>query len=254
MLILNVALDKAITETQPASSITKLKALCRTRWIQRIDATQTFQSLNFSIVDCFEGIFSDGPSLWSSDSLTDARSLQLAISTTDFIASLVITNSSLKYIQALTTNLQAEAKDIVEAVREINSVKSALSNARGNIEEYRSRWFSTVDQMCSDIGIVPSVPRRCGRRSHRNNVPADTPSEYYCRCLSIPLLDHLLVEIASRFTKHQQTALQGLAVIPSIMVSLSLDECTSTSYNWLRCIKKTFNHLFVLKPRYTAGG
>ena len=75
-----IALDKTMTETQPASSITKFKALCRTRWIQRIDAMETFQSLHFSIIDCFEGIFSDGPSLWSSDSLTDARSLQLAIS------------------------------------------------------------------------------------------------------------------------------------------------------------------------------
>ena len=44
--------------------------------------------------------------------------------------SLMITNFCLKYLQALTTNLQAEAKDIVEAVQEISSIKAALNNVR----------------------------------------------------------------------------------------------------------------------------
>ena len=142
------ALDKAIEEAQPGSSVSKLKDLCRTRWIQRIDALHIFQSLHVSAVDCMEGICTDGPSVWSSDSLTDARSLQLAISTTDFISSLVITNSCLKCLQALTSNLQAEAMDIVEVVQEISSVKQALHNARSNIDTHHNRWFRTVEQMC----------------------------------------------------------------------------------------------------------
>ena len=110
------ALEKSIAETQPESTVSKLKDLCQTRWIQRIDALHIFQTLHISIVSCMEGICADGPNLWSSDSLTDARSLQLAVTTTDYICSLVVTNSCLKYLQALTSNLQAEAKDIVEAV------------------------------------------------------------------------------------------------------------------------------------------
>ena len=234
------ALEKAIAETQPESSITKLKDLCRTRLIQRIDALHIFQSLHISIVGCMERICRDGPSLWSSDSLTDARSLQLAVTTTDFICSLVITNSCLKYLQALTTNLQAEAKDIVEAVKEISSVKAALNNARSNIDEHHNRWFRTVEQMCSKVGVEPSLPRRCGRQIHRSNVPADTPSAYYCRCVSIPLLDHLLSEIESRFSRHQQTALLGLSLIPLIMVYLSLEECTTK--------------IFQLAEMYISGG
>ena len=104
-----MALEKTITGSQPESNIHELKDLCHTRCIQRIDAMKIFQLLHNSIVDCLESIYSDGSSLWSSDSLTDARSIQLAICTTDFISSLVITNFCPKYIQALTTNLQAEA-------------------------------------------------------------------------------------------------------------------------------------------------
>ena len=124
-----------------------------------------------------ERICDDGTGLWSSDSLTDARSLQLAMTTTDFLCALVITNSCLKYLQALTTNLQAEAKDIVAAIKEVDGVITTLQDVRDNIGTHHRRWYSSVERMCSDIGTVPSLPRRSGRQIHRSNVPADTPSE-----------------------------------------------------------------------------
>ena len=196
------ALEKAISDTQPASSVHKLKDLCRTRWVQRIDAIEVFCSLHQSIVSCMESVCDDGPSSWTLDALTDARSLLLAISTTDFLSALVITNACLKYLQALTSNLQAETKDIIAAVGEINTVISTLPNVRDNIDTHHSRWFSTV-KMCEDLGTEPSVPRRCSRQNHQSNIPVSTPSEYYCRSLSIPLVDHLLSEMESCFSSQQ---------------------------------------------------
>ena len=81
--------------------------------------------------------------------------------------------------------------------------------------------------MCTDVGTEPSLPRRCGRQIRRSNVPADTPSEYYCRSVLIPMLDHLLSEMKTRFTTHQKTALLGLCIVPSVMVTLPDEECTS---------------------------
>ena len=78
------ALKSAIAENQPESVVSKLKDLCRTRWVQRIDALNVFQSLHPSIVACMETICSDGRSQWSADSVTDAQGLQLALTTTDF--------------------------------------------------------------------------------------------------------------------------------------------------------------------------
>ena len=130
------ALEKAISDTQPASTVRKFKDLCRTRWVQRIDAMEVFCSLHQSIIACIENICSDGPYLWSPDLLTDARSLQLAISTCDFICALVITNVCLKYLQELTSNLQAESKDIVAAVGEVDNVIATLQNARDSIDTY----------------------------------------------------------------------------------------------------------------------
>ena len=45
-------LEEAIETTQPESKIKKLKDLCRTRWVQRIDALDRFQLLHPSIVQC----------------------------------------------------------------------------------------------------------------------------------------------------------------------------------------------------------
>ena len=153
------------------------------RWVQRINVMEVFCSLHQSIVAFMENICSDGPHLWSLDSLTDARGLQLAISTCDFICALVITNFCLKYLQALTSNLQEESKDIVAAVWEVDNVIAILQNARNNIDTYHSRWFATVEKICTGVGTECSVPRRCSHQTHRSNIPADSPSQYYC-CLN----------------------------------------------------------------------
>ena len=164
------AFTKAITDHQPSSTSQKLNDMCRTRWIQRIDAADIFKRLFLSIVECLENIINDGPGLWSADSLTDARGLQLAITTTEFVSALVIANSCLKYIQVLTSSLQAEAKDIVAAVREIDTVTATLQDVCDNIDTHHSRWFLTISEMLSQVGVEPSVPRRCGRQIHRSNL------------------------------------------------------------------------------------
>ena len=221
------ALETAISDTQPDSNVHKLKDLCRTRWVQRIDAIQVFCSLHQSIVACMESICDSNPGSWSSDALTDARSLLLAISTTDFLSALVITNFCLKYLQALTSNLQGEAKDIVAAVGEINTVIATLQKVRDDIDTHHSTWFSTIEKMCENVGIQPSIPQRCSRQLHRDNVPATTPSEYYCCSVTIPLVDHLLSQMRTRFSPHQQTALHGLSIVPSLIVTVLTEECTS---------------------------
>ena len=217
-------LEEAIVETQPQSSVQKLKDLCRTRWIERIDALDRFKKLHPSIVACMETISSEGRSKWSPDSVTDANTLLLAITTTQFVSSLVIAANCLQYLLGLTRSLQAEAKDIVEAVAEINNLVATLKNVRSNVDKYHSEWFSEVERMCSSIGTTPSMPRLCGRQRHRPNVPATTPSDYSRRTITVPMLDHLVLEVEKRFDAHQQTALQGLYLVPSLLVHKTLDQ------------------------------
>ena len=97
-------LEEAVDSIAPTSSVHKLKDLCRTRWVERIDALQIFNDL-FSVVSCFESISVEGSGSWSSDSLTDASTLLTAITTTDFVSALVITSNSLNCLKPLTNSL-----------------------------------------------------------------------------------------------------------------------------------------------------
>ena len=101
----------------------KLKDLCRTRWIERIEALDRIKKL-YSSIACFENISVEGSRMWSLDSVTDASTLLLVITGTEFINALVITNECLQYLRVLTTSLQEEAKDIVQAVSEIKTLTS----------------------------------------------------------------------------------------------------------------------------------
>ena len=137
-------LEEAIDNTQPQSKVHKLKDLCRTRWIERIDALDRFTILHPSIVACFESISTEGSSCWTQDSLTDASTLLLAISTTDFLSALVITSHSLNYLLALTCSLQAEAKDILQAVAEINDLLTVLRDLRAKVDAHSHPFLDSV--------------------------------------------------------------------------------------------------------------
>ena len=106
-------LEEAIQNAQPESNVLKLKDLCRTKWIERIDALDFVKKIHYSFVVCFESISTEVSSLWSADSVTDASTFLLAITTTEFISALVITNKCLQHLRGFTTSLQEEAKDIV---------------------------------------------------------------------------------------------------------------------------------------------
>ena len=97
-----------------------------------------------------EKISSEGLREWSSDSVTDATTLLLAISTTVFISALVIITACLQLLLGLTHSLQAEVKDIVQAVSEINSVKATLQEVRKNVNEHHDKWFAKVEELCAN--------------------------------------------------------------------------------------------------------
>ena len=95
------------------------------------------------------------------------------------------------------------------------------------MDKHHNEWFAEVEKMCQSIGTTPSFPRLCVRQRHRSNVPATTPSEYYRRTITVPVLDHLLAELEKRFDKHQQTALQGFYLVPSLMVKKEMEHVSS---------------------------
>ena len=113
---------------------------------------------------------------WSSDALTDAGTLLLAVTTTEFLSALVITNSQLAYLKGLTYSLQAEDKYLIEAANEINTIKATSSKSEKILVFTIESKFTTVERMCSSMGTAPSMSRGRVQQSHHSNTPCDNPS------------------------------------------------------------------------------
>ena len=139
----------------------------------------------------------------------------------------MITNECLQYLRDLTTSLQEEAKDIVQAVSEIKTLTSSLKQVRENVDSSHSRWFETVSKMCNEVGTTPSMPRICGRQRHRASIPTFNPSVYFRRTITVLILDHLLSELDKWFSSHQKTVFQGLYLVPSVLVTEDLATVSS---------------------------
>ena len=73
--------------------------------------------------------------------------------------------------------------------------------------------------MASRADVSEEKPRTCGRQINRGNTPAETTSEYFKRTITIPMIDHLNLEINQRFDSSTITAYHGLSIIPSNVIS-----------------------------------
>ncbi|KAG1663081.1 Round spermatid basic protein 1-like protein [Nymphon striatum] len=132
-----------------------------------------------------ESMSAEVTSNWSTDTLTDARSLLLAITSPEFIASLVIAQQALSYTTSITRSLQEKFRDIMEAVDDINTLKDSLQSVKENVDDQRRDWFRDVEKMCREVGTEPSIPR---------------------------------------FATHQIQAIQELCLVPATLVSIAPDE------------------------------
>ena len=74
----------------------------------------------------------------------------------------------------------------------------ALEEVRKDVDATHMAWHEEAFLLGSKVGVLPSVPRRCGRQTNRDNTPAEDSITYYRRTLTIPFLDdQLIVEMNS---------------------------------------------------------
>ena len=176
-------------------SKSRLKSLCKTRWLQRIDAFHTFMDMFDSIVNSFDHVVSNR-SEWSRDAVIDAVSLSKAVLDFEFIVALHTVERYLSYTEGLTRSLQGRAVDILEAVNHIG----VLTDARFNIDHQFHLIFENASRCADKHNVTITTPRICKRQTARDNHPATSAEEYYRRSLAILFLDHLKSEIDNRFS------------------------------------------------------
>lgn len=214
-------LEKWIGDVLPSEEKRhKLKQLCRTRWVERHDAYDIFIDLFLPIVSCLEEIVNAPPSNWNRETRSEAQSFLLALSQFSFLVTLVVTHKIVGYTRGLSVKLQGRYVDVVRAHKDIESVKVALKGTRSRVDNFHNHIYEEATHLGATVGIEESVPRLAGRQQHRKNVPADTMMDYYKRNLTIPLLDHIISELDSRFDSESSAVLvEFMQLLPSTLLT-----------------------------------
>ena len=112
--------------------------------------------------------------------------------------------------------------DVMQAYHLVNNVKDTIAAARNSESEF-DRIFAMAESMAQVAGTAIEIPRRCGRQTKRNNVPAENSKEYFRRSVYLPFADLMLQQLNLRFNTLSKQALQGIYLIPSNIDQLTDD-------------------------------
>ena len=80
-----------------------------------------------------------------------------------------------------------------------------------------------AEEMAEHVGSHAYVPRQAMRQRNRNNVPAETPRQYWKRALFYPLLDHVCLQSAPRYSAQFLLVSSELQDMPANMATMLLE-------------------------------
>ena len=129
---------------------------------------------------------------------------------------LTATQNVLAYTKGLSVKLQGEYVDIANAHCEISNLKKTLQNIRSTVNNFHARIYSEATAIAHSVGVEESIPRLASRQQHRQNIRAQSISDYFHLNFTVPLLDHLITELSSRFNDtSSQATIEFFSLLPS---------------------------------------
>ena len=156
--------------------------------MERIDAYANFLELLPAVVLAFQAI--SHPSLhcelgtdWNDgETITKANGFLYQLQSSTFLIVFHILLKVLQVLRELTIKLQMQAMDVLHAY---NSVEGALSTIKVMRQESDVRFRKIFDE-ATKLGkqlhggtFELTIPRICGRQSHRNNPSVSNPEDYF---------------------------------------------------------------------------
>ena len=166
-------LENVISIDQPGSRRSKIRDLCRTRWVERHEAYETFALLLPSIVKTFEVILDEQqhqqysletPWNWDRETVQKANSCYHTCCSFQFLVSLIVGMKTLAVIKPVSIKLQKKSNDIVKAYNMIAETEKELRQMRNNADTVFKTWYENAVALGSDLGTEPSVPRTASRQ------------------------------------------------------------------------------------------
>ena len=110
---------------------------------------------------------------------------------------------------------------------------ASLKEVRSRIDDFHSRMYEQVTALGQLVDVEESKPRQANRQQYRLNTPSNSITEYYKLNFTIPMLDHLINELDTRFDVNcTKNLVEFRQLLPSEVVnktSMSLDNFATIS-------------------------
>lgn len=177
----------------------KLLPLCRTRWVERINALEVSIDLLEAVVKSLCTMIENSDREWNRDTINQASSLYKNIDF-EFIVNLQIVQRILAYTSGITTALQKRGIDFVNVFGQVKVLIRTLQNVRQGVDEFHKDCFDEASDFARKLDVDIKRPRICGRQFYRQNVllpeqtstPEKQTEQYYRLNVTIPLLDDII--------------------------------------------------------------
>ena len=211
-------LETNIEKLTTGTKKTKLKELCRTRWVERHDAFEVFIDFLPAIVETLEE-YSQITST-RKPGMPSASDLLNAILKFDFLVTLVAVHKCLSYLKGLSKALQDSGLEITKAMKHISVVKDSLNDCWSDIDNFHNSLHEKASKLAEQFDVEVKVPRICKRQTKRNNIPISDPNSYYRIAITTKFVDHLLTEMNERFTDTHSQAAMSVKLVPGLMAEM----------------------------------
>lgn len=197
----------------------KVKNYCETRWVERHEAILEFKEDLLKIAEALQII-----SNWQ-DSSTSSKSLCLlnSIANCEFITTVHCLSDVLSSTVILSKYLQEENTDISHAHQKVKQAIDTLKDKRLKCDRVFPLVFECAKKSMEEIGVEEHLPRLVGKQINRPNYAASStdPSDYWKQSIYIPILDHVIMDLETRFQTESMNSFYLFALVPVNLDKLS---------------------------------
>jgi len=185
-----------------------LISLCETRWTEKHLAVERFAEMFSVVIEALQALQDS-----QRECASQAYQLKQAIENSQFVVSMLILRKVFSFTSTLNKILQTKNIDLTEACKYVDIVRKTLEDIRNDTEFLRivadSKEFLGIESL--------TAPRITNRQKGRSNNPSETAEIYYKINVYYPFLDHVLSELAARFSNHHEKIGNLQILLPKFM-------------------------------------
>ncbi|VDI59966.1 Hypothetical predicted protein [Mytilus galloprovincialis] len=142
-----------------------------------------------ALVACLEAIIYNEGCSWDRKAIADAHGLLSKITDSTTIMCFHAVHNFFGCVRGVSSKVQGSYLDIIEGYKIFGAVKQIIEETRKNEQEF-ALVYSKTSGMAVKAGLDElTMPCRCARQTHHNNVPSTSDKEYFKRAIYLPYLD-----------------------------------------------------------------